>query len=92
MNCSHQEEERESVINCAVTCKAYGSSQFLRRDILHFWLLKNPPKLGKTKSSALIRIWLKAYIGVNHTAFGKSPRLYYSAVGREFFIRFVQMI
>lgn len=53
-NYSLQEDEFETIINCAATCKAYGPSQFLRRDILHFRLLKK--KLGKAKSSALIRI------------------------------------
>jgi hypothetical protein len=50
------------------------------------------PKLGGTKNSVLVRIRFKAYIGVIHTAFGKNPRLYYSAFGREFFTRFLQII
>jgi len=59
---------------------------------LHFGPLKKTPKLRKTKRGALIRIWLKAYIGVIHTAFGKNPRLFYRAFSREFFTPFVQII
>jgi hypothetical protein len=54
MNCSVQAEEFESVINCAVTYKAYGPSQFLRRDILHFRPLKKPQSSGKPKVAPLL--------------------------------------